>query len=76
MDRRTFIATGLTAGAAAISNSAVKAGEAPSAKGKFKLKYGPPFGMFKNLAGDDHIDESEKVGNMSGFRQRRGYRTH
>ncbi len=57
MDRRTFIATGLTAGAAAISNSAVKAGEAPSAKGKFKLKYGPPFGMFKNLAGDDHIDQ-------------------
>jgi hydroxypyruvate isomerase len=62
MDRRTFMTTGLATGAV-ISASAFaseRAGAGPaesSKKGKFKLKYAPHFGMFRNHAGDDLIDQ-------------------
>jgi len=54
MDRRTFIKT-VAGGAAVVSlgNSMAKA----EAKTKFKLKYAPHFGMFKNSAGEDPIDQ-------------------
>ena len=54
MDRRTFMAAGLATAAAAISTT-TKAKAANNAK--FKLKYAPHFGMFKNHAGEDHIDQ-------------------
>ena len=54
MDRRTFMATGLAAAAAAISTT-TKAKAANSAK--FKLKYAPHFGMFKTHGGEDLIDQ-------------------
>jgi hydroxypyruvate isomerase len=58
MDRRSFLATGLAAGAAAISTAA-KAEEKtqPLNKDKFKLKYAPHFGMFRHHAGDDLLDQ-------------------
>ncbi len=59
MDRRTFLATSLTAGAMAILPKTAKAQEItqPSDKRKFKLKYAPHFGMFRHNAGDDLIDQ-------------------
>ena len=67
MDRRAFLAAGLIAGTAAISNS--RAEDKPSAKptdpastrsaeaSKFKLKYAPGFGLFEESAGKDPIDQ-------------------
>ncbi|HEY3244251.1 MAG TPA: TIM barrel protein [Phycisphaerae bacterium] len=62
MDRRTFLATGVAAGAATALQltSAVEAAAAPPSpgnKGRFKLKYAPHFGMFKHHAGDDPLDQ-------------------
>lgn len=59
VDRRTFLAKSLTAGAIAISGTAAKAQQItqPSGKGKFKLKYAPHFGMFRHHAGDDLLDQ-------------------
>jgi len=59
VDRRTFLATSLTAGAMAILPKTAKAQEItqPSDKRKFKLKYAPHFGMFRHHAGDDLIDQ-------------------
>jgi hydroxypyruvate isomerase len=63
MDRRSFIATGLASGAAAIISAGGPAAEARSggqvsaSKRKFKLKYAPHFGMFKGHAGEDLIDQ-------------------
>ncbi len=56
MDRRGFLARGLAAGAAAVSMS-VSPARAQSTGGKFKLKYAPYFGMFRNHAGNDPIDQ-------------------
>ena len=56
MDRRKFLASAIAAGAAAISGS--HAEEQPAApKTKFKLKYGPTFGMFEKSAGKDPLDQ-------------------
>jgi len=55
MDRRTFFKSGIAAGAAAIS-MATTLSKAES-KAKFKLKYAPHFGMFKNSAGKDPIEQ-------------------
>lgn len=56
MNRRHFFQTaGLAAGAALTATSSVR-GEA-ALQGKFKLKYAPGFGMFKELAGNDLIDQ-------------------
>jgi hydroxypyruvate isomerase len=59
VDRRTFLATGLTAGAMAILSKTAKALQTtqPSGNHKFKLKYAPHFGMFRHHAGDDLIDQ-------------------
>ncbi|TKJ32367.1 hypothetical protein CEE39_05560 [bacterium (candidate division B38) B3_B38] len=56
MDRRTFLATAMAAGATAISTTTK--GRAASSPGKkFKMKYAPHFGMFKHHAGKDLIDQ-------------------
>ena len=62
MDRRAFMATGLAAGAAvsiaAFPGRSASAEPAKfSTKPKFKLKYAPHFGMFRNHAGNDPIDQ-------------------
>lgn len=61
MNRRTFLEAGLASGAAAIvSANPVEtfANAKPTAPAnKFKLKYAPHFGMFKNHAGEDLIDQ-------------------
>ncbi|MBN2447812.1 MAG: TIM barrel protein, partial [Phycisphaerae bacterium] len=61
MNRRSFLGAGLAASTAALGFSASSAaghsaGSAARQSG-FKLKYAPHFGMFKNLAGDDPIDQ-------------------
>lgn len=61
MNRRDFLAAGVASGAAAIAGVnvaqtlATPKPAAPTAR--FKLKYAPHFGMFKNHAGDDLIDQ-------------------
>jgi hydroxypyruvate isomerase len=63
MDRRTFLATGVAAGAASalkLTHTAAAAAAAPPSPGgrnRFKLKYAPHFGMFKHHAGDDPLDQ-------------------
>ncbi|MDP6523722.1 MAG: TIM barrel protein [Kiritimatiellia bacterium] len=58
MNRRDFMTAGVLAGAAAAVASK-SGGQEPASgsKGKFKLKYAPHFGMFKNSAGKDLIDQ-------------------
>jgi len=52
MERRDFFKTGAAAGAVAA------AGEVNAqTKHRFKLKYAPHFGMFKNSAGEDLLDQ-------------------
>jgi hydroxypyruvate isomerase len=73
MDRRTFLATGLTAGAAAALKftspaGAQQAGPKPKAgQHTFKLKYAPHFGQFKQHAGDDVVDQLKFIADQ-GFR--------
>ncbi|MBP6821064.1 MAG: TIM barrel protein [Acidobacteria bacterium] len=57
MNRRDFLATGATAvvGASAMEGLAAPTASAPAHK--FKLNYAPHFGMFKNHAGEDLIDQ-------------------
>ena len=55
MKRREFLAT--SAAATAISATASASSMANSDSAKFKLHYAPHFGMFKNLAGKDPIDQ-------------------
>jgi hydroxypyruvate isomerase len=59
MDRRSFLAGGLAAGAAALGTKAVQGQESgqSSSRCKFKLKYAPHFGMFESHAGDDLVDQ-------------------
>jgi hydroxypyruvate isomerase len=65
MQRREFLSQGGTLGVGALAAGAAlgaagAAGQeaAPkSAPGKFKLKYGPHFGMFAASAGDDLVDQ-------------------
>ena len=63
MNRRTFMARGLAAGAAAISmaaftrqSSGIESAKS-SGRRKFKLKYAPHFRMFRHHAGKDLIDQ-------------------
>ncbi len=51
MIRRNFLAAGIAAGAASLAPGA------SHNEKKFKLKYGPHPGMFKNLAGEDVFDQ-------------------
>ncbi|MHC4739037.1 MAG: hydroxypyruvate isomerase family protein [Planctomycetota bacterium] len=55
MDRRTFLAAAMAAGAATISTTTKS--EAASVGKKFKLKYAPHFGMFRHHAGNDLLDQ-------------------
>lgn len=61
MKRRDFLAQGIGAAAATAAFSAPAKGVASQAskstpnKGRFKLKYAPSFGQFKNYAGDDPV---------------------
>jgi hydroxypyruvate isomerase len=55
MRRRNFVKS--TLGLAGASMVAGESFAHPLAKNNFKLKYAPHFGMFKNLAGDDLIDQ-------------------
>ncbi|KAA3658876.1 MAG: xylose isomerase, partial [Calditrichaeota bacterium] len=63
ISRRNFIATTLAAATAtATASTASATAILPSpllqaSKGKFKLKFAPHFGMFKNHAGEDLIDQ-------------------
>jgi len=57
MDRRDFLTASAAGAAASVSIAAVAQGAAPSNRAKFRMKYGPHFGMFKNSAGDDPIDQ-------------------
>jgi hydroxypyruvate isomerase len=59
MDRRGFLATGIAAaGAAAFAaTGSSKVSAAETGSNAFKLKYAPHFGMFKNSAGEDLIDQ-------------------
>lgn len=58
MDRRNFLTTGLAAGAAVAAGGALPAAERKDRKyGGFHLKYAPHFGMFRNSAGNDFVDQ-------------------
>lgn len=63
MNRRNFFQKGLAAsaavalGSASLSPDLQAASLAVAPKRKFKLNYAPHFGMFKNLAGDDVVDQ-------------------
>ncbi len=57
MLRRDFLATGGLASAAVLSSSSFVLAQTATEKHSFKLKYAPHFGMFKNLAGDDPVDQ-------------------
>ncbi|MEP7273402.1 MAG: TIM barrel protein [Acidobacteriota bacterium] len=56
MDRRDFIASGVLTSAVVAGARGVSAGQLAPAR-KFKLKYAPHFGMFKNHAGEDLVDQ-------------------
>lgn len=62
MNRRQFLASGAAGAAASIGLASRAWGQEtptpqPSRMGKFKLKYGPHFGMFKHHAGEDLVDQ-------------------
>ncbi len=64
MDRRSFLAGSLAAGAATVARTSYAAEEP---KHKFKLKYAPHFGMFRHSAGNDPIDQLKFAADV-GFR--------
>jgi len=69
MDRRDFLKTGTASTIAAAGASVTYASSptnAPIEKHQFKLKYAPHFGMFKNFAGSDPIDELKFIADQ-GF---------
>ena len=55
MNRREFVAAGVAAGLTAMGTQ--RASAQPANRAKFRMKYAPHFGMFKNSAGDDPIDQ-------------------
>jgi len=59
MKRRNFVRNAALAGTAIATTGGLSQTYAkePLAKNNFKLKYAPHFGMFKNHAGDDPIDQ-------------------
>lgn len=73
MERRNFLKQSLVAGSAsvlggtsALANNPVETQSKASKKYNFKLKYAPHFGMFKNNAGDDFIDQLKFIAD-AGF---------
>ncbi|MBX3254730.1 MAG: TIM barrel protein [Chitinophagaceae bacterium] len=73
MQRRNFLQTGLLAGASALVGSGTVAGERnetpalDSAEKTFNLNYAPHDGMFRNLGGNDFIDQIKYMYDQ-GFR--------
>lgn len=59
MNRRKFIKAGAATGAAALVDAdlTAQAGATQQAARRFKLKYAPHFGMFRNLSGNDFVDQ-------------------
>ena len=62
MKRRSFLKSSFAASAALATGGLVHASTAPiqpakAEKHNFKLKYAPHFGMFKNNAGEDLLDQ-------------------
>ena len=58
MDRREFMTVSVAAGAAVgLGVQGALAQARSSNRAKFRMKYAPHFGMFKNSAGDDPIDQ-------------------
>ncbi len=56
MQRRDFLAKTSVVGAGLLAANALQAQESP-VKRNFQLKYAPHFGMFKQSAGDDYLDQ-------------------
>ena len=54
MQRREFLSTTVAAGAATALTASTSADDAPAS---FKLKYAPHFGMFRQHAGEDLVDQ-------------------
>jgi hydroxypyruvate isomerase len=73
MQRRSFLRNGAAATAALMTGTSVLASFGGSGKPKppdkhtFKLKYAPHFGMFRNLAGEDLLDQLQFMSD-AGFR--------
>ena len=70
MERRDFIAAGLTAAVAGALGAAPKmaaGAEAAAKPGQFKLKYGPNFGAFEAHAGKEPVDQLKFIADQ-GFR--------
>jgi hydroxypyruvate isomerase len=57
MKRRDFVMTSLASAAAVAANAPGLGAQPMAAPRPFKLKYAPHFGMFKESAGDDPIDQ-------------------
>jgi hydroxypyruvate isomerase len=58
MKRRNFLSRGLASGMAVVAGKALASAQGlVSPKRKFNLHYAPHFGMFRNHAGSDPIDE-------------------
>jgi hydroxypyruvate isomerase len=67
-DRRSFLKSGLGLAALGLGSSPSLFGrETTIEKNNFKLLYAPHFGMFKNHAGENHIDQLNFM-NEVGFR--------
>jgi len=68
MNRRTFLASSVTAVAAAGLGvpAAAQSAPQPATGGKFRLKYAPHFGMFRHHAGDDPLDQIHFIADV-GF---------
>jgi hydroxypyruvate isomerase len=70
MKRRDFLATGLANGVALTAGLSAQRVDAklPTVKpGRFRLNFAPHFGMFRNLAGDDPVDQIKFMADQ-GFR--------
>ena len=57
MDRRMFMAGGIAAAAGVAGGGLSAMAGAPAPVRKFKLRYAPHFGMFKNHSGEDLVDQ-------------------
>lgn len=66
MNRREFIAAGVAAGVASAVPAVAQQGQSERQQ-PFRLKYAPHFGMFKNLGGNDLVDQL-KFAHDEGFR--------
>ena len=57
MNRRDFVTAGVAAGIGSLAASPIFGQTSSANQAKFRMKYAPHFGMFKNSAGDDPIDQ-------------------